>query len=196
MEEYQISVDGETYPLAAPYFVIATQNPIETQGTFPLPEAQLDRFLLQLQLGYPGDDESVKIMRNNITAAPFAALGPVCGKDDFAEMKKAVSAVFIHDDVYAYIAELAKATRGHEAVVLGISVRGAIALARLAQAYAALEGREFVTPTDVSYLMPYVFGHRIMLKGGLKNRKSAVASVLEECIANVMAPTEAFRGAN
>jgi len=196
MEERQISVDGTTYPLDTPYFVIATQNPIETQGTFPLPEAQLDRFLLQLNLGYPDKGESVNILRNNITSAPITTLQPVCGKDDFAEMKKAAAAVFIHDDVYAYIVDLAEATRSHEAVTLGVSIRGAMALARLAQAYAALEGRDFVTPTDVTYLLPYVFGHRVMLKGGLKSRKSAVATVLEECVANVTAPTEAWKGAN
>ncbi|MCL2528572.1 MAG: MoxR family ATPase [Defluviitaleaceae bacterium] len=196
MEERQISVDGTTYPLETPYFVIATQNPIETQGTFPLPEAQLDRFLLQLNLGYPDKGESVKILRNNITSAPITALKPMCGKDDFTAMQKAAAAVFIHDDVYSYIVELAEATRDHEAVTLGVSIRGAMALARLAQAYAALEGRDFVTPTHVTYLLPYVFGHRIMLKGGLKNRKSAVATVLEECIANVAAPTESWKGAN
>ena len=196
MEEYQISVDGATYPLEAPYFVIATQNPIETQGTFPLPEAQLDRFLLQLNLGYPDKAESVKILRNNITSAPLNALKPVCSKDDFLSMKKAAAAVFIHDDVYAYIVDLAEATRNHEAVTLGISTRGTMALARLTQAFAALDGREFVTPTDITYLLPYVFGHRIILKGGLKNRKSAVDSMLEECIASVTAPTEAWKGAN
>jgi len=196
MEEYQISVDGVTHPLEAPYFVIATQNPIETQGTFPLPEAQLDRFLIQLSLGYPEKNESIKILRNNITSTPITALKPVCSKEDFIGLKKAAAAVFIHDDVYAYIVDLAEATRNHEAVTLGISTRGAMALARIAQAFAALESREFVTPTDVTYLMPYVFGHRIMLKGGLKNRKSAVVTVLEECTANITAPTEAWKGAN
>jgi len=196
MEEYQISVDGDTYPLDTPYFVIATQNPIETQGTFPLPEAQLDRFLLQLNLGYPEKDESIRILRNNITSTPIAALKPVCGKEDLIGMKDAAKTVFIHDDVYAYIVDLVEETRNHEAVTLGISTRGAMALARIAQAYAALESREFVTPTDVAYLLPYVFGHRIMLKGGLKNRKSAVASVLEDCLANVTAPTETWKGAN
>jgi len=196
MEEYQISVDGNTYPLEAPYFVIATQNPIETQGTFPLPEAQLDRFLLQLSLGYPDKDESVKILRNNITSIPLAVLKTACSKEDFLEMKKNVATVFIHDDVYAYIVDLAEATRNHEAVTLGISTRGTMALARIAQAFAALEGRDFVTPTDVTYLLPYVFGHRIILKGGLKNRKSAVDSMLEECIASVTAPTESWKGVN
>ncbi|MCL2216441.1 MAG: MoxR family ATPase [Defluviitaleaceae bacterium] len=193
MEEGQISVDGATYQLERPYFVIATQNPIETQGTFPLPEAQLDRFLLQLSLGYPEKAQSVEILKNAITAAPLDAINPVCTLDDFNKMKNDAKTVFIHDDVFAYIVELAEATRAHESVTLGISTRGAQALARLAQAYAAIEAREFVTPTDILYLLPYVFGHRMMLRGGLKNRKSAVQSVLEEVISEVTAPTEVWR---
>jgi len=195
MEEYQISVDGTTYPLTRPYFVIATQNPIETQGTFPLPEAQLDRFLLQLNLGYPETAESVKILKNTITSAPITALKSVCSNEDLMIMVKAVSEVFIHDDVYTYIVELAEATRAHQSVALGISTRGAQAVARIAQAYAAIDGREYVTPTDILYLLPYVFGHRMVMKGGLKNRKSAIQSILEEVISEVTAPTEAWKNA-
>ena len=179
-----------------PYFVIATQNPIETQGTFPLPEAQLDRFLIQLSLGYPEKSESVSILKQAITAAPLLALKSVCGKDDFIKMKENAAKIFVHDDVYAYIVDLAEATRKQDAVALGISTRGVIALTKIAQAYAAIEGREYVTPTDILYLLPYVFAHRMMLKGGLKNRKSAVLSVLEEVAAAVTAPTEAWKGVN
>jgi len=211
MEELQISVDGTTYPLEPPYFVIATQNPIETQGTFPLPEAQLDRFLIQLNLGYPQMAESVNILKNFITGgqrqqvgaelrtnipsagAPLKQLQPVCSKDDFAALRQAASEVFIHDEVYAYMVQLAEATREHEAVALGISTRGVLALARLAQAYTAIEGREFVMPQDIVQLVPYVFSHRIALKGGIKNRMSAVSSVLEEILAEVKPPTEVWK---
>ncbi|MCL2839417.1 MAG: MoxR family ATPase [Defluviitaleaceae bacterium] len=194
MEEHQISVDGTTYTLENPYFVIATQNPIETQGTFPLPEAQLDRFLLQLNLGYPEKLESVKILKNNIMDTPLQSLKSVCSMADFLQMKEKVSKVFIHDDVFTYIIELTEATRANDAVALGISTRGAQALAKMAQAYASIEDRNYVTPTDIQYLLPYVFGHRIMLKGGLKNRKSAVLSLLADVIAQVTTPTESWKG--
>jgi MoxR-like ATPase len=194
MEEYQISVDGVTYKLDTPYFVIATQNPIETQGTFPLPEAQLDRFLIQLNLGYPQMAESVHILKNFVTGAPLTQLKPVCGREDFANLRHAVQSVFIHDDVYAYIVQLAEATRVHPSVALGISTRGALALARLAQAYTAIEGREYVMPQDIVKLAPYVFAHRIALKGGIKNRMSAVETVLEEVVAEVKPPTEVWKG--
>ena len=193
MEERQISVDGTTYPLESPYFVIATQNPIETQGTFPLPEAQLDRFILQLSLGYPTKAESVNIMKQNISAAPLAALKPVCSKEDLTAMKAATTAVYIHDEVYNYMYDLSAATRDHEAVSLGVSTRGALALARMAQAYAAIQGREFVTPVDVQYLLPYVFAHRIALKGGMRNRLSAVQAVLKDIVVEVAVPVETWK---
>jgi len=194
MEERQISVDGTTYPLESPYFVIATQNPVETQGTFPLPEAQLDRFLLQLSLGYPLKEETVNILKQGLTASPLGMLKSVCKPSDFAEIQKGATAVFIHDDVYGYMVDLAEATRNHESVALGVSTRGVMALARISKAYVAIEGREFVTPEDVRYLLPYVFAHRIMLKGGVRNRRLAAESVLEEAIAAVAAPTEVWKG--
>ena len=188
MEEGQISVDGTTYKLNAPYFVIATQNPIETQGTFPLPEAQLDRFLVQLSLGYPEREDSVRILRENVAGKPLETLQAICGPEDFAEMQAKVRKVFIHDCVYGYITDLADATRRHASVALGLSTRGALSLARLAQAYAATDGREFVTPQDIQRLMPYVFAHRLALKGGIKNRRDG--TLLEEVISEVKTPTE------
>jgi len=190
MEERQISVDGTTYPLDTPYFVIATQNPIETQGTFPLPEAQLDRFLIQLSLGYPQTGESVSIIKSAVEGTPLEKISAVCNKQDFLELSAAVKNVFIHDVVYEYMAKLAEATRDHESVALGVSTRGVIALARLAQAVVAIEGGEFVKPQDVLALLPYVFGHRIALKGGIKNRKSAVATVLEAVASSIEPPVE------
>jgi len=194
MEEYQISVDGTTYPLEKPYFVIATQNPIETQGTFPLPEAQLDRFLAQLSLGYPLKEESVNILKNGITSSPLEVISPVCGKSDFVGMQAAAANVFIHDDVYNYIVELAEATREHESVALGISTRGALALARIAQAYTAIDGREYVVPQDIQKLVPYVFAHRMVLRGGIRNRMSAVDTVLEEIVTSTKVPVETWKG--
>ncbi|MCL2610152.1 MAG: MoxR family ATPase [Defluviitaleaceae bacterium] len=193
MEEYQISVDGTTHLLERPYFVIATQNPIETQGTFPLPEAQLDRFLIQLNLGYPEKEESINILKNGINSNPLEGIQSVCNKEDFVAMQEAVANVFIHDDVYNYIAELVEATRAHEAVTLGVSTRGALALVRISRAYVAIEGREFVTPQDILALLPFVFGHRMVLKGGIRNRMDISKTTLEEIITKVKVPVETWK---
>ena len=194
MEELQITVDGETYPLERPYFVIATQNPIETQGTFPLPEAQLDRFLIQLSLGYPKKAETVKVIKDGINAAPIEGISSVCTEKDFMEMREAVKGVFVHDDVLSYIAEIAEASRTHESVALGISTRGALMLAKIVQAYTAIDGREFVTPQDVKLLVPYVFAHRLVLRGGLRNRMSAAQTIIEEVVTLIKAPVETWKG--
>jgi len=193
MEERQITVDGTTYQLPAPYFVIATQNPVETQGTFPLPEAQLDRFLVQLKLGYPDKAESVAILKRFVSEEPLSEIKPVCSAEVLLGMQKAIKGVFIHDDIYKYIADLAEGTRTHEGVVLGVSTRGALAMAKMAQAYCAIIGQDFVTPKDVLYLVPYVFAHRIILKGGIRNRQSAVISILDEVISGVVAPVEEWK---
>ena len=194
MEEYQISVDGTTYPLERPYFVIATQNPIETQGTFPLPEAQLDRFLIQLNLGYPATAQSVQAVKNNVTSAPLASLTSVSGINDFEKIIAGVARVFIHDEVYGYIVELTEATREHSSIQLGISTRGAISLAKISRVYALLNGREFVTPADIQFLLPYVFSHRIMLRGGMHGRSSKIQLVLEEIISSIKVPAEDWKG--
>ncbi|MCL2565764.1 MAG: MoxR family ATPase [Defluviitaleaceae bacterium] len=193
MEERQITVDGTTYELPAPYFVIATQNPVETQGTFPLPEAQLDRFLVQLSLGYPERDESVDILKRFVSEEPLKEVRPVCNTELLLNLQKDIKTVYIHEDIYKYIVDLAQGTRAHEAVILGISTRGVLALAKMAQAWCAINGQDFVTPKDVLYLAPYVFSHRIMLKGGMRNRGHVVRSVLEEIVDNTTAPVEEWR---
>ena len=194
MEEHQISVDGTTYPLGQPYFVIATQNPIETQGTFPLPEAQLDRFLIQLDLGYPSTAESIQAVKSNVTSTPLTNVAPVCDSEDLEAITASISDVFIHDDVYGYIVALAEATRDHASIQLGVSTRGAISLAKLSRVYAAINGREFVTPSDVQFLLPYVFSHRVMLRGGLHGRNSKVQALLEEIMSSIKAPVENWKG--
>ena len=193
MEERQITVDGTTYELPSPYFVIATQNPVETQGTFPLPEAQLDRFLIQLNLGYPVAQESVQILKRFITQEPLKDIKAVCSADVLLEMQRAVKNVFIHDDIHKYIVDLAQGTRNHEAIVLGISTRGILAIARVAQAYCAIIGQDYVTPKDVLNLVPYVFAHRIILKGGIRSRQSAVLAILEEIVNSTTAPVEDWK---
>jgi len=201
MEERQVSVDGKTYMLPTPYFVIATQNPVETQGTFPLPEAQLDRFLVQLKLGYPDENESVQILKRfvgdeganpaeaNPAQAPILdSLMPVCSRDDLLSAIFTVRNVYMHNEVYRYIIRIAEATRIHESVTLGVSTRGCIALARYAQAYAALTGREFATPDDIKSLAPQVFSHRLILRGGRHSFQSH--KVFGEILNSVAPPVE------
>ena len=193
MEEKQITVDGTTYMLPAPYFVIATQNPVEIQGTFPLPEAQLDRFLLQLNLGYPTKEETVDILKKFAEKDPLQDIVPVCDKQLTLDLQQAVKSVYIHDDIYGYITEIAEKTRRHEAVQLGISTRGVLALAKMARSYCAISGQDFVAPKDMLYLIPYVFPHRMVLKGGIRNRFAASMSILEEIIESTTAPVEDFK---
>jgi len=197
MEERQITVDGVTHPLPAPYFVIATQNPIETQGTFPLPEAQLDRFLLQLKLGYPSSEESAAILKRFIDPEeagrdPLKTLQPVCGLEDLLDMQASVKNIYVHEVIFKYIVDLAEATRNHENVSLGISTRGILALTKIAQAYCAIRGEEFVTPKAVLDVMPYVFAHRLIIKGGIHRRGSAFA-ILDEIKDSVTAPVEEWK---
>jgi MoxR-like ATPase len=188
MEERQITVDGETYPLEQPYFVIATQNPVESQGTFPLPEAQLDRFLMRLSIGYPQTSETADIVQRYIKADPLKEIGPVCERLDIIAMQALVREVYLHPDIGLYIVKLAELTRSHDAVTLGVSTRGCLALARATQAYAAINGRDYCTPDDVKYLLPYVFTHRLMLRGGtVVNRAKQVVG---EIITDIPAPTE------
>ena len=189
MEERQISIDGETYPLDKPYFVIATQNPIETQGTFPLPEAQLDRFLMQLAIGYPEGEGDIitRFLYNN----PLENLRPVSTTDDWRLMQQAVaSGVKVHKDLCSYIAGLARQTRVHEAVSLGVSPRASIALAKASQAYAAMRGREYVIPDDIKYLAIPCWAHRLTLRSVGQNTNRH--QVINDVINKTEVPTEEF----
>ena len=189
MEERQVTVDGETMPLKPPYFVIATQNPIETQGTYPLPEAQLDRFLMRLKLGYPEKSESVNILKRFVTDNPLDALGSVCSGAELIEMQELIKTVRVHDELLDYIMEIAEATRRHERIALGVSSRGAMALMRVSQALAAINSREFVTPDEIKYLAPRVFAHRLILRGG---SHGGASGVIEETLNEIKAPVENF----
>lgn len=178
MEESQITVDGKCFELPAPYFVIATQNPVETQGTFPLPEAQLDRFLIRIKLGYPDREETSTLIQNGGAAHTLTALKPVCSGEDLTAMKAVTEAVFIHAVVADYIARLAEHTRINSEVALGVSTRGCLSLARMARALAACDGRDFVTPDDVRFSAHPVFDHRIILKAGRRNAGDIVESAI------------------
>ncbi|MBZ0321248.1 MAG: MoxR family ATPase [Anaerolineae bacterium] len=163
MEERQVTVDGTTYPLEEPFLVLATQNPIEYEGTFPLPEAQLDRFMIRIRLGYPTPQEEISMLDSQQYQHPLVELRQVVSVDELLRSQRAVRDTYLNYDVKAYIVELVTATRRHPDVYLGSSPRGALALYRLAQANAALQGREFVLPDDVKLLTEAVLAHRIIL---------------------------------
>ena len=188
MEERQITVDGETHKLKPPYFVIATQNPVETQGTFPLPEAQLDRFLIKLTLGYPTGKQSADIITKHMAGTPIDEIRAVCDGAALLEAQKAVRDVHVHPELVAYIVELTEMTRATERVTLGASTRGGIALAGMCRAYAAICGRGFVIPDDVQFLLPYVYAHRLIYRGG-----DSPFDLLGEIMRSVKTPSEDWR---
>lgn len=191
MEEGQITVDGTTYPLEQPFFVIATQNPIETSGTFPLPEAQLDRFFMKLSVGYPDRDSETKMLGRFQRENPLDSLSPVADKTQIRAAREAVKEVRVSDVVKGYIVDLTRATRSFEGIRLGMSPRGALALMRGAQVRAAFAGRDFVTPDDVKEIVPQVMAHRIIVRSGSALRGTNTAlQLVEEIMASVPVPVE------
>ncbi len=188
MEERQITEGGVTYQLEAPFLVIATQNPIETQGTFPLPEAQLDRFLMKLSLGYPKGDEAIELMQRFIAAQPLAELSPVANGAQIIQAAEDCKAVRVSEDVMRYMAALVEAARDPDKVRLGPSPRALLALMRACQALAAIRGREYVIPDDVKELAAPVLAHRIVLRG--VNYQTDAAAFMAELLGKVEAPTE------
>ena len=188
MEERQITEGGVTYPLDEPFLVIATQNPVETQGTFPLPEAQLDRFLMRLSLGYPTQDEAVALMQRFIHAQPLATNTPVATKEEVAEAAKLSRNCSVSEDVMAYMAALCEAARNPEKVRLGPSPRALLALMRCCQALAAIRGRDYVIPDDVKELAVPVLAHRIVLRG--ISYQVSTDKFVQELLNQVEVPTE------
>ena len=188
MEERQITVDGVTHKLPAPFIVLATQNPIEYEGTFPLPEAQLDRFLLRLQLGYPERLDEIAILKRQRLAHPLDALQTVAQIDELLQLQQVIKEVYVDDLLEEYIVGLVTATRHHEDVYLGASARGSLALYRTAQAWAAIKGQEFVTPDDVKFLAGPVLCHRMIVSPSARIRSVTAASVIEELLNAVPVP--------
>lgn len=189
MEEKQITMDGETRPLGSPFFVIATQNPVESSGTFALPEAQLDRFLVRLTLGYPSAEESVGILTNYINGSPLISLDAVATGEEITEIQNTISRVLVSQPIQKYIVDLVEATRHHDDIELGISTRGMLAMLHAAQAYAAIHGRDYVLPDDVKALAEPVFAHRLILKVKYNSSKKS-AELVHKILASVPAPTE------
>jgi len=190
MQERQITVDGVTYPLPRPFLVMATQNPIELEGTFPLPEAQVDRFLIKLPIGYPTEEEEHAILLRFERRDPLAELAPVVAPDELIDLQRQVRQVRVEESVRGYVVDVVRATRGHSDVQLGVSPRGTLALYHCAQALAAIRGREYVLPDDVKLLAPYVLTHRILVSPATRLRGRQLADVLMDVIETVPVPVE------
>jgi len=188
MGEFQVTIDGKTDNLPRPFFVIATQNPIEMDGTFPLPEAQLDRFLMRIDLGYPTREEEINILERFQEDDPLENLSPVLTPEKICELQKKRASITISPEVRAYIADIAAATRAHRRVHYGVSPRGALGMMRAAQGLASLRGRDFVIPDDVKALAQPVLLHRIILKHDERTRGASVTGVLAEVLEKVPVP--------
>lgn len=188
MEEKSITVDGATLQLEKPFFVMATQNPIEYEGTYPLPEAQLDRFLLKMKMGYPSEKEEVEVLTRSQKVPPIEELQPVITLEELRELQQHVKETFVEETLKQYIVELANRTRKHPNVYLGASPRASIALMKASQALAFLSGRDYVIPDDIQYLMPFVFSHRMILKADAKYQGITTEQILEEIIEKTHVP--------
>lgn len=190
MEEQQVSIEGTIFRLASPFLVIATQNPLELEGTFPLPEAQLDRFLMKIEMGYPEAAEEVEILERFKQRDPMQELQPVLDGGALASLQEEAARVRMDKDLMKYIAELARATRENRHLRLGLSPRGSLALMRGSLAYAYLQGRDYVLPDDIKYLFPYVAGHRLILDYGSVHSESGKGELIQEILSQVPVPTE------
>lgn len=193
MEERQITADGTTYALGEPFFVIATQNSVETHGTFPLPEAQLDRFLIELSLGYPAQEDSLRIFRQHIEGDPYAEIGAVCTSEDIVAAQALCRKVYVHDCIQDYVLKILEASRSNASVQLGLSTRAGIAMLRAAQSYAAVCGRDYVVPEDVKALSTSVFAHRIVLRSGENRSNASRAAVISRIVSQTEVPVEKWK---
>jgi MoxR-like ATPase len=188
MEERQVTIDGNTHFLPEPFFVIATQNNVEMQGTYPLPEAQLDRFLLRMSIGYPKRHEEVAVLERQRHHHPIADVRATLNPEIILALQEEVRNVHLSAGVQEYIVEIAAATREHSAFVLGISPRGTLSLMHATQGWAALQGRNYAIPDDVKRLAPAVFGHRVIMRPEARHRGGTVEGVLNEIISATAVP--------
>lgn len=190
MEEHQVSMDGVTYKLDEPFMVIATQNPIETKGTFDLPEAQLDRFLIKTSMGYPTHDDSVEILRRKLSAEKTADVGRRVDKATVLEARRELEEIYVHDDILSYAASICEETRRGEDVVLGASPRAMIALVRVAQGFAAISGREYVLPDDIKRAAIPTLAHRIVFNNNFFHRGNLGEEYMRQLLEKVAVPSE------
>ncbi len=190
MAERQVTVERESMQLPRPFLVLATQNPVELEGTFPLPEAQLDRFLLRIQVGYPSDDEEQAILHRFKFEEPLESLLPVASAEQIIALQQAIRHVHWQPEVERYLLAIVRATRAHAAVQLGVSPRGSLALYRACEAYAALQGRDYVQPDDVKFLASSVLAHRLLTTSRTRMRGQRTAEIMQEIIQGVPVPVE------
>lgn len=189
MNERQVSVDGTSYQLPQPFMVIATENPMEYEGTYPLPESQLDRFLMRLSVGYPDREDELEVLRTHQLGTPIDTLEPVLDTKTIMEIRGEVVKIRVDDAINKYILDIADATRESESLFVGVSTRGAIAFSRAAQAFAMMEGRDFVVPDDIKNLAIPVLSHRVMPKSySHGNQRQAVEAIIERIIEAVPVP--------
>ncbi|EAE5855806.1 MoxR family ATPase [Listeria monocytogenes] len=190
MAENSVTVDGITRKLANPFFVMATQNPIEYEGTYALPEAQLDRFLLKINIGYPTVEEEMQLLTLKQYQDPLDQTQQVVTLSELLDLKNKAKQVFIDDVLKNYIIRLVDATRKHPSVALGISPRGSLAFMKAAQAFALIEGRDYVIPDDIQYLAPYIFTHRLILKSEAYYNEETAESIIASILKNTSVPVE------
>ncbi len=188
MEERQVTVDGRTYQLPNPFLVLATQNPIEYEGTYPLPEAQLDRFIMRISLGYPSKTEEVAIIDGQQKVHPIESLRQVASPEEMISLQEAVKGIFVDPLMKEYIVAIVDATRKHPGVYLGASPRGSLALFHTSQARAMMQGRDFVLPDDIKILAPNVLSHRIIISPSSRMRDVSGSSVVKEILDTVPVP--------
>lgn len=184
MEEKSVTIDGHTFPLPRPFLVMATQNPIEYEGTYPLPEAQLDRFLLKIHMGYPSFAEEMEVLSRVQEEMPIQELTPVITLDELLSMQKEVKGIFVDDTIKQYIISIVTRTRNHPQIYLGVSPRGSIALMKASKSYAYIQERDFVLPDDIQFLAPFVFSHRMILQSQARydgvNAEEIISSILSD----------------
>ena len=188
MEEGHVTVDGTTHPMPQPFVVIATQNPVGSAGTQLLPQAQLDRFMIRTQMGYPDFAEQVSILKDRHTDNPLDHVQAVTTREELLEMKRECTAIYVADPVYEYVTRLAQATREHPMITLGISPRGALAVCRLAKSYAYMAGRDYVVPEDVAAIFPDVCAHRLVMSPKARMSQTSAGDVLRELLAKTAMP--------
>ncbi|ELK48291.1 MoxR family ATPase [Halobacillus sp. ACCC02827] len=188
MEETSITVDGNTVPLSDPFFVMATQNPIEYEGTYPLPEAQLDRFLLKMKMGYPSAKQEMEMLARTSEGHPIEEITSVLNREELVMLQEDVDRVYVDRTVNRYIVDLVTGTRSHEGVYLGVSPRGSIALMRAAKAYAFIHDRDYVIPDDIQYLAPYVLSHRMILTSEAQFEGASAESIIDQLLTATSIP--------
>lgn len=190
MEERQISIDGSTRQLERPFIVIATQNPIDNQGTFPLPEAQMDRFMMKIHMGYPSGEESIEILRRTVASRSVDDLSSIISREQLLGAQETYKTVNVNEDLLRYIVQLTEATRKHPELSLGVSPRGAQALLKASQAWAALHGRDYVVPDDIKLLAEPVLAHRLVFRNRIRQQEGLAELIIQQILTETEVPTE------